>query len=98
MAQNPKRLTTTMAELKASIDLTKILSLISTLPKRELAELTEEWLTYADTINQQITLKNLREGNDIPLRLLSSTKEGRQFISNFLQFPEDPRITKFDWE
>ena len=97
MSQAPKSPTPT-AKLKASIDLTKILSLISTLSKREVAELTEEWLTYADTINQQITLKNLREGNDIPLRLLSSTKEGRQFISSFLQFPAEPQITKFDWE
>ena len=89
MVQDPKRLTTTIAELNASIDLTKLLSLISTLPKRELAELTEKWLTYADTINQQITLTNLREGNDIPLRLLSSTKEGRQFISSFIQFTDE---------
>lgn len=87
-----------ITELKSAIDFTKIQSLVNTLPKRGLEELTKEWLTYINTINKYITLQNLNSGNDISLQLLNSTEEGRQFISSFLQFPEDPRITKFDWE
>ena len=92
MVQNPKEPTMTeltMEELKSAIDLTKIRELVNTLPRRRLNELNEEWLTYVNTINRYITLQNLKSGNDISLRLLNSTEEGRQFLGNFIQFTDE---------
>ena len=96
MAQSPKGQTVSsvMDELRDSINLAKIRSLIDTLPKRELEEVTKEWLIYVTKMNQYITLQNLTSGNDISLQLLNSTEEGRQFLGNLIQSPTEIGVTQ----